>query len=471
MSDQTSQSDSTSPASGGLGGTSPVGMSRRGMLRAAGAGAAVLGGGGLLDACSSSIKGASASTTTSSGSATQDISIAFIHPLTGDLADFGTSDNWLLGKIQGTSQYKAGIKTGGKTYKINITSYDTQSDATRAGQLTSQAILTDKVDLILTSSTPETVVPVATTAEKLGTPTVCGNVPWQAWYSALGGNPTPGKSTFKPTWVTMYFLGVNDLCESFFPMFNRIHDQLHTDKVVGCMFPNDDDGNAFRAAWPIFAKAAGYTLVDPPAYTDGLTNYSSMISTFKSSKCDFFTNVPLPPDFNTMWKQAAQQGYKPALACVAKVLLFPGDVKALGNLVNNIATDAWWFPGMPWTSSLTGETCQQIANEYQSATGQQWVQSLSNYSLFETAYHALSSVSDPHDKAEVADALFKVNFDGLAGQLNWASAKNPAPGVVDTPCVGVQWKPNTQWGWSMEVVDNTLMPQVATTATLEPTNT
>ena len=74
------------------------------------------------------------------------------------------------------------------------------------------------------------------------------------------------------------------------------------------------------------------------------------------------------------------------------------------------------------------------------------MQSLSNYSLFETAYHALSSVSDPHDKAEVAEALFKVNFEGLAGQLNWTSGKNPAPGVVDTPCVGVQWKPNTPVG-------------------------
>ena len=45
-----------------------------------------------------------------------------------------------------------------------------------------------------------------------------------------------------------------------------------------------------------------------------------------------------------------------------------------------------------------------------------------------------------------------------------------APGVVDTPCVGVQWKPSTQWGWSMEVVDNTLMPNVPLTGTLEPTN-
>jgi len=468
MSDQTSQSDSTSPAGGGLGGTSPAGMSRRGMLRAAGAGAVVVGGGGLLDACSS-IKGASGSTST--GSSTKDISIAFIHPLTGDIADFGTSDNWILGKINATSQFKAGIKAGGKTYHINISSYDTQSDATRAGQLTSQAILTDKVDLIVTSSTPETVNPVATVAEKLGTPLICGNVPWQSWYANLGGNPTPGKSTFKPKWTTVYFLGVNDLANAFIPMWNRIHDQLHTDKVVGCMFPNDPDGDAFRAAFPLFTTPAGYTLVDPPPYTDGLTNYSTFISQFKSQKCDFFTNVPLPPDFNTMWKQAAQQGYKPKLATVAKVLLFPGDVKALGNLVNNIATDAWWAPQMPWKSSLTGETCMQIANEYQSATGQQWVQSLSNYSLFEVAYKALSSVSDPHDKAEVADALFKVNIEGIAGQLDWTSAKSPAPGVVDTPCLGVQWKPSTQWGFSMEIVDNTLMPEVALTGTLEPTNT
>ena len=186
-----------------------------------------------------------------------------------------------------------------------------------------------EVMVLLTSSTPETVNPVATKAEALGTPLICGNVPWQAWYANLGGNPTPGKSTFKPKNSIMYFLGVNDLCEAFIAMWNRIHAQLHTNKIVGCTFPNDSDGNAFRAAWPIFAHPAGYTLVDPPPYTDGLTNYSSMINQFKETNCEFFTNVPLPPDFNVMWKQAAQQGFKPKLATVAKVLLFPSDVTAL----------------------------------------------------------------------------------------------------------------------------------------------
>jgi branched-chain amino acid transport system substrate-binding protein len=444
------------------------------MLRAAGASAAVVGGGGLLSACSSGIKGASTSTSTSSSSGAASssaapIKIAFIQPATGDLAEFATSDNWILGKIQATSQFKNGLKIGGKTYKVEITSYDTQSDPTRAGQIASTAILSDNVDLIVTSSTPETCIPVSTAAEKLGTPCISGNVPWQAWYANLGGNPTPGMTTFKPKWNTMYFLGVNDLALAFIPMWNRIQKQLGTDKVVGCTFPNDSDSNAFRAAWPNFAKPAGYTLIDPPAYTDGLTNYASMINQFMSDKCDFFTNVPLPPDFNTMWKQAAQLGFKPKLATVAKVLLFPTDVNALGDLVINVATDAWWAPNMPWTSSLTGETCQQIATAFESDTSGQWVQSLSNYSLFEVAYAALTAVNNPHDKAEVAAALFNVNIKGLAGELNWPASK--IPGVVDTPCVGVQWKKGTTYPYEMFVVDNTLMQNVPLTGTLEPTNT
>ncbi|MGH7732923.1 MAG: ABC transporter substrate-binding protein [Gemmatimonadales bacterium] len=453
MSDQTGQSARTGQADG---------ISRRGLLRGVGAGAAVVGGGGLLEACSSGIKGASSG-------GTKGITIGWIHPLTGSLAGFGAPDNWVTSKIKQTTPYKNGFKIGGKTYPVTIKSYDTQSDPNRAGDLTSQAILSDKVDFLVTSSTPETVNPVATKAEALGTPTICGNVPWQSWYTNLGGNPTPGKSTFKPTWVTMYFLGVNDLCNSFIPMWDKIHAQLHTNKIVGCTFPNDDDGNAFRAAWPLFAHPAGYTLVDPPPYTDGLTNYSSMISTFKSANCDFYTNVPLPPDFNVFWKQAAQQGFKPKLATVAKVLLFPPDAYALGSLAYNVATDAWWAPTLPWKSSFTGETCQQMANEFEAATHGQWNSNISNYSLFEAAHAAFTMVSDPHDKAEVADAIHKVNIQALAGPLNFASG-GPAPGVAITPPLGVQWQKGTKYPLEMQVVDNTLQPDAKITADLKPTN-
>ena len=455
MSDQSLQSGDTDAVGG---------ISRRGMLRAVGAGAAVVGAGGLLEACSSGIKGSGSG---SGSGATKAITIGWIHPLTGPLAGFGAPDNWVLSKIMQTTPYKNGFKIGGKTYSVTLKSYDTQSSPTRAGDLARTAILSDGVDLLLASSTPETVNAVASQAETLGTPLICANIPWEPWYINLGGNPL--KPTMKPKYVVMYFLGAEHLVKCFIPMWDRIHSQLHTNKVVAAAFPNDADGNAFRAVFPPIAKAAGYTFDLSSAYTDGTTSYSSMISQFKSAGADFFTNVPLPPDFATMWKQAAQQGFKPKLATVAKVLLFPPDAYALGPLAYNVATDAWWAPSLPWKSSFTGETCQQLANDFESATKGQWNSNISNYSLFEAAHAALTSVSDPHDKAEVATAIHNVNIQAVAGPLNFASG-GPAPGVAITPPVGVQWQRGTRFPVEMQVVDNTLQPQAKITADLKPTN-
>jgi branched-chain amino acid transport system substrate-binding protein len=441
-----------------------AGMSRRNLLRAAGAGLAVVGGGGLLDACSSSIKGASSG---SGPGGTKDITIGWIHPLTGALAGFGAPDGWVISKIKQTSPYKSGFKIGGKTYAVNIRSYDTQSSPTRAGDLARTAILNDGVDLLLASSTPETVNAVASQAESLGTPLICSNIPWESWYINLGGNPQ--KPTKKPKYVVMYFLGAEHLIKAFIPMWDRIHNQLHTNKVAAAAFPNDSDGNAFRAVFPPIAKAAGYTFNMSSAYPDGTTNYSSMISQFKSQQADFFTNVPLPPDFATMWKQSVQQGFRPKLATVAKVLLFPTDTYALGSLVYNVATDAWWAPTLPWTSSFTGETCQQMANEYESSGHGQWNSNISNYSLFEAAHAAFMQVNNPHDKAELADAIHKVNIKALAGPLNFASG-GPAPGVAITPPVGIQWQKGTKYPLEAKVVDNTLQPQAKITGDLLPTS-
>jgi branched-chain amino acid transport system substrate-binding protein len=438
-------------------------VSRRSLLKGVGAGSLAVGSGGLLAACSSGIKGAGGG-----GKAGKAITIGWIHPLTGPLSGFGAPDNWVISKIKQTTPYKSGFKIGGKTFDVTIKSYDTQSSPARAGDLAKTAILNDKVDLLLASSTPETVNAVASQAESLGTPLICANVPWESWYINLGGNP--GKPTLKPKYTVMYFLGAEHLVLAFIPMWNRIHDQLHTDKVVAAAFPNDSDGNAFRAVFPPIAKKAGYTFDVSSAYPDGTTNYSSMISQFKADKADFFTNVPLPPDFATMWKQAAQQGFKPKLATVAKVLLFPPDAYALGSLAYNVATDAWWVPSLPWKSSFTGETCQQMANEFEAATKGQWNSNISNYSLFEAAHAALTSVSDPHDRNEVADAIHKVNIQALAGPLNFASG-GPAPGVAITPPAGVQWQKGTKFPLEMQVVDNTLIPGAKITADLKPTNT
>jgi len=455
-------------------------VSRRTLFRAAGAGAAIVGGGALLEACSSGIQGASTSSTptsASSGSGTsaattsKEITIGWVHPVTGSLAGFGYPDAWVLQEVMATSQFKNGIKSGGTTYTVNVKSYDTQSSVTRAGSLAKQAIQQDNVDLLFASSTPETVNAVATEAETLGTPLVCSNIPWESWYINLGGNPQ--KPTLKPKWTVMYFLGAEHLALAFEPMWNRIGEKYGNNHKVAAAFPNDPDGNAFRAVFPQVLKPLGYTVDLSTAYPDGLTNYTSMITTFKGNGDDFFTNVPLPPDFATMWTQSLQQGFKPKLATVAKVLLFPTDAYAMGSKVYNIATDAWWVPELPWHSSLTGQTCSQLGTAFTAAGLGQPNQNISNFTLFEIAYAALTAVDNPHDKAALAAALYQVKLpEAVAGPVDYTSTNaktNPAPGVAITPPVGIQWQKGTKYPLEYKVVDNTLQPNAKVNGDLLPT--
>lgn len=439
------------------------GVSRRAVLKGFGAGALAVGAGGIAEASPRRNIGHLARGQAAGGNV---IRIGYVTPETGALADFSQSDIFVLNKVRASHPFAKGLKIGGKTYRFEITVADSQSDPNHAAQVAQQ--LASKVDIVVTSSAPETTNPVASTCEQLHVPNLATVVPWEAWYGGLGGNPVaPGKSF---PYSAMFFFGLKEFGGTFLPMWNRIESKTHASKVYAAMFPNDSDGNAFRAAWPQYPAKFGYKEIDGGAYTDGTTNYSSMIEKFKSSGCEFYVNAPLPPDFNTFWKQAVQQGFKPKLATVAKVLLFPSDVVALGKLVNNIATDAWWTPFGPYKSSLTGETAKQFALDYQKTTGREWVQSMgSAYSLFEVVVEAMKLVDDPHHKAQVGNALHNIHYNGICGPINFAAG--PAKGIGIIKPVGIQWKASkNKYGWAPYVVDNSLNKAIPINGDLAPTN-
>ena len=438
-------------------------IARRSVLRGLGAGAVATGAGGILAACSSGTKGSTAASSTST------ITLGYIAPFTGSLSGFASADRFVIDTIRNTPVYAKGFKVGGKTYKVNIIATDSQSDPNRASQLARQLILNNNVDMLLTSSTPETVNPVAVVAQTEGVPCAATNDPWESWYAGLGGNPNPTSPKVTFQYCTLFFFGLKDLNDCFVAMWKRL--PVGDNRNVAGMWPNDADGNAFRAVLPTLMGLSGYHAMDGGAYTDGTTDYTAMINKFKINNCEYFSNCPLPPDFNIFWKQANQLGWKPRLATVAKVLLFPADLVALGPLVNNIATDSWWGPYLGTRSSLDPKlTAKKLSDNFTAQTGKQWVQSIGGtYSLFEVAHQAFSKVSDPHDRQEVARALHAVNYVGMSGGINFSAG--PAPGVSITPLLGVQWKATSgPFPFEMQVVDNTLLPRVKTNGKLEPTN-
>jgi branched-chain amino acid transport system substrate-binding protein len=392
-------------------------ITRRHVLLSAGLGAASVP---LLAACKGS---------ENSGGATGTLKIGFVSPRTGPAAGFGEPDGYVLDLAR--KAFTNGITVNGKAYTVQIIDKDGQSNPQRASQVANDLINGDGVDLMLTTSTPETVNPVSDACEASGVPCISTIVPWEAWYFGRGAKPDQ-QNAFKFTYH--FCFGV----EQFHQAYTHLWPQVPTNKKVGVMWPNDSDGNAIRAALgPLLAKD-GYTIVDPGAYTTGTNDYTSQISRFKAEGCEIFNTFPIPPDFATFWQQAAQQGYKPKIAQIAKTGLFPSQVEALGAIGVGIGGGCYWSPTYPYTSSLTKISSKDLADGYQNTAGKQWNQQLGpSLALFDVAAAAFTASGNPKDKAAVAKAIGTLDVQTPVGRLQWG--KGPNANVVATPILGGQW--------------------------------
>jgi branched-chain amino acid transport system substrate-binding protein len=439
-----SQPAKETPAHPGEGGFE---IDRRRFLQRAGALGVAVGSAGLSGSLLDSATAFAAPTRARAASAGT-IKIGYVTPETGALAPFGQADAFVIDAIRQYVKKHGGIVSGGKHYNVQIITKDSQSTDATAAQVASQLILNEGIDLMLVTSTPDTTNPVADQCESNGIPCISSVAPWQSWFIGRGG--IPGKTTFK--WTYHFFWGLEDLEAVYFDMWN----QVSTNKVVGALWPNDSDGNAFAApatGFPPFIKSKGYTLVDPGRYTDLTSDFSAQIASFKSGNVEILSGVPIPPDFVNFWKEAAQQGFTPKLVTVAKALLFPSVVYSLGSIGENLGSEYWWGPPFPFKSSLTGQSAAQLAAAYTKSTKQQWTQPIGfAHAVFEVAFAALAKASGPTDRQGVINALAKLKLDTVVGPLNWTAG--PVPNVAKTPLVGGQWRKAKKYPYEIVVVSN-----------------
>src|SRR5471032_1540658 len=183
------------------------------------------------------------------------IKIGHVSPRTGPLAGFGEADSFILEQVRGI--LAKGLANSGKTYKVEIISKDSQSSGSRAAEVASELILGDKVNLLVGAGTPDTTNPISDQAEVNEVPCITTNCPWQPYFFGRKGDPKKGF-----TWTYHFFWGLEDVIGSFLALW----DTLPTNKVVGGLFPNDADGNAWgdpQRGLPPALAAAGYKLRDP----------------------------------------------------------------------------------------------------------------------------------------------------------------------------------------------------------------
>lgn len=379
------------------------------------------------------------------------LKIGFVSPQTGPLALFGETDKWVINQLKTT--FRDGLSVGGRKYPVEILLKDSQSSPNRAGEVASDLILKDNVQLMLVSSTPETTNPVCDACELNEVPCISTVTPWQSWFFGRKGDPAKGFD-----WTYHFFWGLEDVIANYTNGWKTVP----TNKKVGGLFPNDGDGNAWgdkNIGFPKPLAQMGFALTDPGRFQDGTQDFSAQIAAFKSNGCDIVTGVVIPPDAKTFLTQASQQGFRPKVVTLGKALLFPSAIDALGDLGDGLSTEEWWSPSHPFTSSLTKQSARALADAYESDTGKQWTQPIGfAHALFEVAASALSRAKSLK-AADVRDAVASTAINSVVGPIKWGG-KGPFKNVSKTPLVLGQWGKGKKYKYELTIVNNEAAPNI-----------
>src|SRR5215470_810784 len=380
------------------------------------------------------------------------VKVGYVSPQTGALASFAATDRFVI----------AGVRDLFKKQNraIEIVVKDSQSSPARASDVTADLILRDKVSLVLVGAAPETDNPASDQCEINDVPCLSTVSPWQPWFFGRGGKPD---KPFK--WTYHFFWGLEDAIAAFIGMWR----QLETNRVVGGVFANDADANAWGEALPPELRKNGFRFVDPGRFQTLTDNFSAHIIAFNSAGADIITGNMIPPDFTTFWTQARQQGLRPKIATVGKALLFPASVEALGTAGDKLSTEIWWSPHHPFKSSLSGETAAQLAAAYTESTGRQWSQPLGYiHALFEVASDVLKRSADPTNTEANLAALVATKLDTIVGTVAWGSG--PVKNVAKTPLVGGQWRLTNggRFQYDLLITDNSGASFIPAVARMEP---
>ncbi|MEW9807942.1 ABC transporter substrate-binding protein [Mesorhizobium sp. ZMM04-5] len=381
---------------------------------------------------------------------TPTLKLGYVSPKTGPLAGFAEADDYVLDGIR--KAFAGGLQNNGKTWNVEISVRDSQSNPNRAAEVASQLILEEEVDILLGAATPDTTNPVADQAEVNGTPCITTDCPWQPYFFGRGGDPAKG---FESTYH--FFWGLEDVIANFTALWNN----PGVAKNVGGLFPNDADGNAWgdpELGFPKPLAAGGFTLTDPGRYQPLSDDFTAQITDFKSAGAEIVTGVMIPPDFGTFWAQAAQQGFKPKIVTIGKALLFPSAIEALGERGNGLSTEIWWSPNHPFVSSLDGTTAKALADGYVSATGKPWTQPIGfRHALFEVVADVVKRSADMEDPQAIIAAIAGTSLPTIVGTVDWSTG--PVKNVSKTPLVGGQWQKKGD-KFELVITTNTQAPEI-----------
>jgi branched-chain amino acid transport system substrate-binding protein len=384
------------------------------------------------------------------------IKVGLVAPQTGALALFNEEMAWALDHAK--KALNNSIKINGTVHPLEFVVKDSQSNPNRAAEVAQDLILKDKVHLVAAFATPETVNPVADQCELNGTPCISNDDPLESYFFGRHGDPKKGFN-----WTFNFFFSGSGALGAMMAGWSMVP----SNKVLGVLWANDDDGRVFARVMPPAMVKNGFKVIDPGRFDLPANNFAPEIAAFKAANVELVMAVIPGPDFTVFLNQAAQQGLKPKVVTAGKVAEFPQGVYPYGDRAINMLTEVWWSKFHPYSSGLTRQSSMEFATEYEKSTNKQASMALGfRHSLIEAAVDTLQRSQRIDDPSSIRDSLRGMDYKSIIGPINFKTG--PFLNTSESKCVAGQWRKGRQFPLELLIVDNSLAPNIPTQGTPQP---
>jgi branched-chain amino acid transport system substrate-binding protein len=232
--------------------------------------------------------------------------------------------------------------------------------------------------------------------------------------------------------------------------FVAFWNQTEVGKTVGGVFADTPNAKIWthpETGFPPALKKAGFTWIQPPLYTDTFgprsefgdqpvpdDSFREQIEMLKDANCEIMTGNMSSKEIARFWDQARALDYRPKIVTIARGLIFPSYIEAVGERAHRMTTEVWWSPSFPYSSSLTGQSAQELADAYTAATARPWTMALGQkHALFEVIADVVKRTEDLDDPSAIVEAIARTKLNTVAGPIEWTG--KPVRNVAKTPVV------------------------------------
>ena len=451
-------------------------VSRRDFLKLAGVAGATIGLGaglgGLVAACggteeatttttaaaTSTTAGGTVTTAAAAGSTTtvaasaeegRVVKMGVVSPLTGSLASFAKPDEWIVNTVAAT--VKDGVVCGdGKLHKFEFKIVDSQSRADRAAQVAGDLILNDKVDMVLASSNPDTVNPVADQCEVNGVPFLANFVPFEAFFFGRGGTPD---KPFKWTYMSHYGYG------GVVQAAGETWDQIPTNKKVGRHPSERHVGPGLRQREDrrsLPHEGPGLRAHHPRLPRDQRRGLHPADLRVQEGRLRDPHRRPAASDVHQLLEAVPAAGLPAQDRHHEPGPALPRDGLRSGRHRARAVGRGGLAPDLPVQELAHGQTCQELADQYSADTGKGWTEPIGQYGKFEWAIDVCKRTKDLDNKEEYLAAIQTTKLDTINGLIDFTApvkmgTSHPVLNVNLIDIASGQWVKTDGGPWPYDV--------------------